>query len=243
MSGRWLERYRAGRRDQVWHELRQLGDTVHERPDVAGEARLVCDEMARRARHNVDLVVARLTAVGYRFHTNDDEQTPVPAHVPPTTAAGSQADWLVARFGAVPLTLLSWVRHVGDVWLVGTHPSWPVSASADPLVIEVEGSRYPDAPSIRGYFDDEWERHPDDGRLFVLPVAPDRLHKDNVSGGPPYGFVLPDGCVDGLFVGETTMPFVAYLNTVFRHGGFPWPTSSPEQWRARRDLAADLLPL
>jgi hypothetical protein len=59
----------------------------------------------------------------------------------------------------------------------------------------------------------------------MLPLAPDRLHKDNVSGGPPYGIVLADGCVDGLFVGETTMPFVSYLNWVFRNGGFPWPTA------------------
>ena len=26
----WLERYRAGDRDQVWHELRQLGDRVRD---------------------------------------------------------------------------------------------------------------------------------------------------------------------------------------------------------------------
>jgi hypothetical protein len=60
-------------------------------------------------------------------------------------------------------------------------------------------------------------------RMFVLPVSPDMIHKDNVSGGPPYGIILPDGCADGLFVGETTMPFVSYLNWVFRNGGSPGP--------------------
>jgi hypothetical protein len=49
--------------------------------------------------------------------------------------------------------------------------------------------------------------------------------------------------VDGLFVGETAMPFVSYLNWVFRHGGFPWPTASEEEWRVKRALARDLLPL
>ena len=78
---------------------------------------------------------------------------------------------------------------------------------------------------------------------FVLPMAPDRLTKDNVSGGPPAGIVLPDGCVDGLFVGETPMPFVSYLNWVFRHGGFPWPTGSEREWRVKASLAKDLLPL
>jgi hypothetical protein len=78
---------------------------------------------------------------------------------------------------------------------------------------------------------------------FVLPVAPDRLHKANVSGGLPYGIVLPDGCVDGLFVGETTMPFVGYLNWVLRNGGFPGPTASKSQWRVKQALAERLLPL
>ncbi len=147
------------------------------------------------------------------------------------------------------MTLRSWTRIVGDVWLVGTHPQWSTSASGDPLVIELEGSRYPGAPSSRDYFDDEWNHWREDcaqganAGVFVLPLAPDRLHKENVSGGSPYGIVLPDGSVDGLFVGETTTPFVSYLNHVFRHGGFPWTTGSQSERRVKRELARDLLPL
>ncbi|MGX7672606.1 hypothetical protein [Plantactinospora sp. DSM 117369] len=248
-SPQWLDRYLAGRRDQVWHELRQAGRAVRQDPDLAGEARLVCDEMARRARQNVEVLVERLTADGYRFHTNDDEQSPVTPHVAPTATAAEHADWLAERFGDVPMTVLSWTRLVGDVWLVGSHPQWETSASGDPLVVELEGARHPDYPPIRHYFDAEWngwrehsEEDPDAG-LFVLPLAPDRLHKENVSGGPPYGIVLPDGCVDGLFAGETTMPFVSYLNQVFSHGGFPRWTGSQDEWRIRRALAKDLLPL
>jgi hypothetical protein len=95
------------------------------------------------------MIVARLSNDGYRFHSNDDEQTPQTHCVPPTAAATTHVDWLQERFGEVPMTLLSCVRLVGDFWLVGTHPQWPASASVDPLVIEVEGSRYPNASSIR----------------------------------------------------------------------------------------------
>src|ERR1700722_3452664 len=80
-------------------------------------------------------------------------------------------------------------------------------------------------------------------RMFVLPVSPDRIHKDNVSGGPPYGLILPDGRVDGLFVGETTMPFVSYLNCVFRNGVFPSPTAPNNHWQLKQALAKDLLQL
>jgi hypothetical protein len=247
-SPNWLSRYRNGQREQVWLELRQLGSAIHE-PDLVEEATLVCDEMADRARQNIEAIVERLSNDGYRFHSNDDQQASVMPYLPPTARAAEHADWLREHFGGVPMTLRSWVRHVGDVWLVGTHPEWCISASADPLVIEVEGARYSTA-SIRDYFAreleawQEWSAEVSDAGTFVLPLAPDRLHKENVSGGEPYGIILPDGCADGLFVGETTMPFVSYLNWVFRHGGFPWPTESAEsQWRVTHALAKDLLPL
>jgi hypothetical protein len=49
--------------------------------------------------------------------------------------------------------------------------------------------------------------------------------------------------VIGLFAAETTMPFVSYLNWVFRSGGFPWPTTPDNQSRVKQALARDLLPL
>ena len=243
-SGNWLERYRRGQRELVWHELRQLGSAARE-PDHFEEAQLVCDEMALRARQNIEVIVERLTSEGYRFHSKDYEQTPVTPYVPPTAASGELADWPEQRFGSVPTTLLSWLRLVGDVWLVGTHPQWAASAAGDPLVIELEGSRYP-GESMQRYFEGElevWRECADADRMFVLPVAPDRLHKDNISGGPPYGIILPDGCADGLFRGKTTMPFVSYLNGVFRNGGFPWPTAPDNHWQLKKALAKDLLPL
>lgn len=69
-----LARYRAGDRERVWHELRQLGDRVRE-PELARQAQAVCDEMALRARHNIEVIVDRLTTQGYRFHDSDDQQT------------------------------------------------------------------------------------------------------------------------------------------------------------------------
>ena len=54
-----LSRYNDGQRDQVWQELRQLGNKVRE-SGVFDEAQLVCDEMARRARHNIETIVERL---------------------------------------------------------------------------------------------------------------------------------------------------------------------------------------
>src|SRR5262245_12356678 len=151
----WLDRYRSGEREQVWHELRQHGDRVRE-DALVREAQGVCDEMALRARHNIEVVVGRLREQGFQFHTNDDSREPVAPYRPPAEQAMSLEAWLQDRFGPIPMVVSSWVRIVGDVCLVGTHPSWPESSEADPLVIELEGSGYPEA-SIRDYFDREFE--------------------------------------------------------------------------------------
>jgi hypothetical protein len=84
----WLDRYRAGQRDRVWHELRQLGGAVRE-PGLNEQAQLVCDEMARRARQNIEIIIERLSSAGYRFHANDAAQSPVVSHVPPTARTRS----------------------------------------------------------------------------------------------------------------------------------------------------------
>lgn len=78
----------------------------------------------------------------------------------------------------------------------------------------------------------------------MLPLAPDRLTKGDVSGGAPYGVVLPDACADASFVRDgVALPFVSYLNEVFRNGGFPGPVTTDEEWRLKRSLAEGLLPL
>lgn len=240
---RWLDRYVDGERDVVWHELRQLGAQVRE-PAFAEQAQEVCDEMARRARRNIESIIERLSAQGFRFHTNDDDETPVQPLAGPDLDADEHLAWLQETCGTVPMALSSWVRIVGDVWLVGTHPQWETSASADPLVLEVAGWRYP-GEDMRTYLLDEYEQWRDDpqGEPFQLPVAPDHLHKENVSGGPPYGVVLPDGCADAVFVTGRAGSFVSYLQRAFAAGGFPRWTGHEQQWAVTRSLAAGLEPL
>ena len=244
-STKWLERYRSGEREQVWWELRQLGAAVR-RPEFVDEARAVCDEMAVRARSNIDTIVNRLTEQGFVFHSSDGERSPeLPFHAP-TPAVGATIAALEASWGPIPLTVSSWMRFVGDVWLVGTHPDWSESDQADPFVIELTGSRYSEG-SIVDYWASEyevWQETSEDDYEpggFVIPVAPDRLHKANISGGPPYGFRVPDGCADGIFVAESAFPFVSYLNHVFSHGGFPGRTAGVNQAAVKRSLSEGLL--
>lgn len=243
VAPRWLERYRSGERDAVWAELDALGPQVRDH-GLAQEAQAVCDEMAFRARRNIETIVGRLLRQGYRFHLNDAAQTAVlPIHGP-GVGAPAQLDWLERRFGPVPMTLSSWIRIVGDVWLVGTHPRWPTSSAGDPFVFEVGWDRY--APGmVRTSIEVEFAEWQDSGREdpFTLSVSPDRLHKQNVSGGDPYGVVLPDRRADGTMLAGEAVSMVTCLRSVFAAGGFPHATGDPAQPDVVASLASGLRPL
>lgn len=240
---RWRARYLDGDREVVWQELRQLGAGVRD-PAFADEAQAVCDEVARRARRNIDVLVERLIEQGYLFHANDDDATPVRPLIGPGPDAEEFVAWLDHIYGPIPMILSSWVRIVGDVWMVGTHPAWETSASADPLVVEVAGLRYPGHDVRRSLLDEfeQWREYPEDGP-FQLPVAPDHLHKNNISGGAPYGLVLPYAGADAVIVTDTAMSFVTYLQKVFTTGGFPRPTGHDQQRPVTQSLVSGLEPV
>lgn len=72
----------------------------------------------------------------------------------------------------------------------------------------------------------EWESYvevdgPEEAGLFAIPIAPDALHKANVSGGGPYGLLFPNNGMDGLLL-EGDEPewhhtsFVNYLRICFK---------------------------
>lgn len=214
-----VARYRAGERDEVWRDLRALGLRVFDEPHRE-DALAVAEEMARRARRNVETLVDRLQADGFAATRNDDDATPRPAHCPPGPDAAALADWAEAELAPFPMTVSAWIRHVGDVWLVGHHPRWPESVLADPLVVEFEQAVY--GGGAREYYAEElerWREDPDPGEGFQLDYAPDALHKANISGDGPYGILLPGEGVDGR-VGPALW-FVDDLNTAFAAGGFP----------------------
>ncbi|MFE5309429.1 hypothetical protein [Isoptericola sp. NPDC056605] len=214
-----VARYRAGEQDDVWRDLRALGLRVFDEPHRE-DALAVAREMALRARRNVEVLVERLEADGFAAACNDDDATPRPAHVPPGPDAEALAAWMEEELAPFPMTVAAWVRHVGDVWLVGDHPQWPESVLADPLVVELEHSTH--GGGARGYYAQEWSRwraDPDPVQAFQVDFAPDALHKANISGDGPYGILLPGEGVDGR-VGPALW-FVDDLNTAFAAGGFP----------------------
>jgi len=59
-----------------------------------------------------------------------------------------------------------------------------------------------------------------------IATRPDRFHKYGRSGGS-YGVIVPDAGAEGIFVAETAMPFVSYLNWVVLQRRLPLPRPLP----------------
>jgi hypothetical protein len=84
-----------------------------------------------------------------------------------------------------------------------------------------------DPPVAITYCFDEWieqKEQPDPDLLepFSIDLAPDDLHKANISGGGPYAVLVPFLGADPIFTNERhDLPFLDYLRLAFRWAGFP----------------------
>lgn len=251
--GSLIERYRRGERDSVWHELRQLGAGARD-PEHLAQATAVAREAMRRARANIEVLIERLRAQGFTFGDPFGQAAATLPFAGPDEHTPGFVAWVEQRMGPLALTARAWIEEVGDVSLQGRHPEWPATAVADPLMIEVEYKSWDDVSRDRSesrrLHEANREFWEDGGRteLLCLEVAPDALHKANVSGGAPCGFLVPDGSADAAFrcAEGVVLPFIEYLRLAFRHGGFPGLAHHElgrAGWAAKAELARGLLDL
>lgn len=129
---------------------------------------------------------------------------------------------------------------------LGPHPDPDASICTDPLVV------WPCVEALVDEYEDdeegeESEQSADNPQVvYNLCLAPDSLHKANVSGsdGPHLDFA--GMCKDALLRGDDWegIPFVTYLRTAFAWGGFPGLRHAVNPPRDLLDLLCEgLLPL
>ena len=235
----FLERYQKREQTEVWSELMSFGERVREEP-LLSDAQAVASETMRRAKSNVEVIVSRLSVIGYRFGMYPD-QTRLKhypgAIVPPPPDVTERIVRLENSAGFLPLSLSAWWAIVGSVNFMGYHPSWP--EMSDPLVV------YPIELVQREY--DEWREWAEKLEVehFDIPLGPDDYHKDNVSGGSPYSIYLPNPCIDAKLEWERhNTNFVNYLRICFKWGGFPGIEHTVEAVPPElSEICRDLLPI
>jgi hypothetical protein len=213
----YLERYRSGECGRVWKEIQALGAAVRREPHFS-PAREVAAETMRRVRRNCERIVARLRSLGYVFGTYPDRTRRTPDSEPltaPSEAIRADCTELESQAGPLPLSLVAFWHEVGSVDLVGMHSKWP--DGLDPLVVD------PPEGALSFLCETEEDDDEGEGSAWFAALAPDDLHKDNVSGGDPYGVGLPDASADFVFLNERHgLHFVPYLRlAILRFGGLP----------------------
>lgn len=215
----YLERYVGGDHELVWNELRGLGSAVREEPN-APVAEAVARETMRRVRRNCQLLVDRLTDLGYEFGAYPDGSKgyyTLGALVSATPASVSDRLRIEEAVGPIPLSLRAFWEEVGSVDLVGRRQGWP--ELLDPLVVYPPEAIVSDLGSME--VDEHGEFRPP--AVFEGGLAPDHLHKDNISGGAPYAVELPNSAADFPLLNERHgLFFVDYLRfAILRWGGLP----------------------
>lgn len=221
-DGSLLKRYRSGEFEQVWREIR-----THEHIDgeFRDEVIEVAEATMQRVAQNADLIAERLRTLGWQALSPDDLRT-VPK-------SGDRE--LIARVeelssAPLPPTLLAFWRVVGGINWVWDYnaPSEQPDLGFD-LPSEEHDVLCVYSPIIVTEMYDEWidrqqevRETPELAGPLRIDLAPDYLHKANISGGSPYCIELPYLGVDPLFADERhRLPFLDYLRLAFRWSGFP----------------------
>lgn len=156
----------------------------------------------------------------------------VQAHVPPAGRFASRLRELENAVGTLPLSLRAFYEIVGSVDWTGEHPT----------LAPASGTLCPDPLVVYGLDDALAEREMDE-EGDAITIAPDDLHKANVSGGDAYEIAVPDPHADGRVLNERhDLYFVDYLRLCFEYGGFPGYEGVEKPPAELATLRADLLP-
>jgi HEAT repeat protein len=218
-AGDLLARYRRGELEAVWAELR-----THQAidGDYRTEAIAVAQETMTLVARCADLLAERLAARGW---------IPLTGHLrSPPSGQGSRTMQEIEQFtGALlPPSLAAFWNCVGGIDFVWNYNS---DAQAPDLLAGLEMTEMDPllvfSPEQIADLLLEWKERrssvdPELDDPWSLDLAPDYLHKANISGGAPYAIELPHLGADPIFINEGRgLPFVEYLRAAFRWGGFP----------------------
>jgi hypothetical protein len=182
-------------------------------------------------RDQICVLVKRLTACGFVF------ERPGEVFPGPESETAAAITRIEREVGVLPLALKLFWRQVGSVDLRGHHAEWHGCEYPDPLVV------YPPSIAIREldeFLGDKEERLSCDFP-YLVPIAPDDYHKENVSGGMWYNVSVPAVADDPPLNDEwhhTT--FVDYLELAIQWAGFPGLSRSPEHSWPVEELVRDI---
>lgn len=217
-------RYQQGHEQEVYAELLAMQAHIYD-PAIFADALLVMQEIMRRVRSNVEILLSRLHTLGFLFRKGgfwedlsaehqEQLKRDFPTFQPSTRETREQVAALERLVGPLPLSLKCFYEEVGSVNLIGLFPANERSYGCvlDPLCIESVNVAL---QVVTGLQEDFWEAP-------LLMLAGDCYHKYGYSGTGAYSIRLPCRAIDAPFLDEPhNTTFVNYLRICMQWGGFP----------------------
>lgn len=217
-----LNRYQSGEYNAVWSEIRRISNHEACQDQVIVD---VAKATMERVEHNVELLANRLRKFGWRALGAEYSDL----RTKPSPDDESIFDRISKISGEpIPVSFDAFWRTVGGINLV-----WDYQLDEDcpdlgfDIPLEEMDPLCIDPPQATAYQLDEWEsgeHHLLTGLAgkYRLDLAPDYLHKANISGGDAYAIYFPSTASDPIFENERhRLPFVDYLRLAFKWVGFP----------------------
>lgn len=185
----------------------------------------------RRVAGHVQRLVAGYRELGFRPAHED-----IPMVMPPTQNVAEEITQIEQAIGPLPAALKASMAIVGDVYLAGDCPELGLTYNDYVSVSTMPpGPDWPDPLALPGVdqLRTEWGYWAEDLESrdgpFAFPLAPDELHKANVSGGT-HDIQLPDEHADPLLhgvAGRDGITLVDYLRISVAWGGLPGYSFEP----------------
>lgn len=164
----------------------------------------------QRYMEQFERLASNLRKLGYVF-----EEEPI-------TEKNPQCDELITEIEEelwpIPKALKEFYKTIGGINFIGAHPSWKKVEYPDPAVIFPIEIVYAEFEELQGDKEEYLNEH--EGK-FLIPIAPDFYHKQDVSGGMFYHVPIPNKLDDPVVEEEPHgLVFTKYLEHALTNGGF-----------------------
>ncbi|MBT2564869.1 hypothetical protein J7E50_24610 [Pedobacter sp. ISL-68] len=221
----FYDRYKNGESHSVYADIEKLGEEAFS-PSYYPDVEKVLIETFQRVRFNLEIIYKELKNIDYVFwadETGNDEALLMPFSN--TDELLNILEQNIELVGKLPVSMKMFYQIVGScnfAWNYQDNPDilWEM---ADPIQV----APLTDCVSqvTDQYWLEEMEEYiqDDDFGFAFLDLSADDLHKDNVSGGPPYALQLnKEKSIDSKFLNEPNdTTFINYLRICFESCGFP----------------------
>jgi len=214
----------------VYSEIYNLGQEAFSDKHFE-DIQKVLTETFNRVAFNLEVIFSELKNINYTFRTEFqfNSERPLWSPLPDTEELLVKLDNAISDFGQIPLSLKLFYKIVGSCNFTRDYETRPEMfwECADPIQID-------SLDDIVSYVsDDDWKEYlgeileDDNSQSPYLELAPDYLHKDNISGGLPYSIQLTkQRSIDSLFLNEPNgTTFINYLRICMENCGFSRITS------------------